>query len=65
MIWFGPGDPMMRLDAGLVWRTTRTPEGPATYRAQATDEGIHLSVWGEGCDWIIEHSGGTARVRMF
>ncbi len=56
MIWLGPGDPLMRIDRGVVCRATRTPDGSATYRAQRTDRGIHLTAWGEGSAWICEHA---------
>src|ERR1700685_1779364 len=35
----GPQDPAFRTDeAGSIWRTTRTPDGPATIRVRARRE---------------------------
>jgi 3-methyladenine DNA glycosylase/8-oxoguanine DNA glycosylase len=46
----GPGDPTFHLDAaGALWRTTRTPEGPATlrYEQRGPDE-FRCGGWGPG-----------------
>jgi 3-methyladenine DNA glycosylase/8-oxoguanine DNA glycosylase len=53
----GGGDPTFRreLDRPVVWRTVRTPDGPATLRlAQHTDGTVHAYAWGEGAAWAIE-----------
>jgi 3-methyladenine DNA glycosylase/8-oxoguanine DNA glycosylase len=45
-------DPTMRWDAGAVWRTMRTPDGPATLHLQGTRE-IKATAWGPGAEWAI------------
>lgn len=47
----GPGDPAMRVDAGAVWRTTSTPDGPATVRLRAGAGRIGVAAWGPGARW--------------
>ena len=51
----GHADPCHRVDAdGAVWRTTRTPEGPATYRiANRGPHEIACSAWGSGAEWVV------------
>src|ERR1700750_3290689 len=52
----GAGDPTFRreLDRPVVWRTVRTPDGPATLRlAQHADGGVHAYAWGTGAEWAI------------
>jgi len=56
----GAGDPTHRWDregrygpAG-VWRTSRTPEGPATlHLAQSANGDVHARAWGPGAEWMI------------
>ena len=52
----GRADPTFRLTpSGSVWRTIRTPEGPATLRlAQAADGPIHAAGWGAGAEWVVD-----------
>jgi 3-methyladenine DNA glycosylase/8-oxoguanine DNA glycosylase len=66
----GRGDPAFRVDeAGAVWRTSLTPDGPATLRVagrrqygsdlSARDgarDGAHIraEAWGPGADWILD-----------
>ncbi|MEU3722070.1 DNA-3-methyladenine glycosylase 2 family protein [Streptomyces sp. NPDC031705] len=51
----GPGDPAFRTTPdGSVWRATRTPEGPATLRVNATPEGADAEAWGPGRDWVLD-----------
>jgi 3-methyladenine DNA glycosylase/8-oxoguanine DNA glycosylase len=63
----GPQDPALRVDvAGAIWRTTLTPEGPATLRVRSTGQGpqtpgqpspgqlITASAWGGGAGWLLE-----------
>ncbi|HYN48091.1 MAG TPA: hypothetical protein VER83_04445, partial [Candidatus Nanopelagicales bacterium] len=53
----GPGDPTLRFSRdGSAWRTTRTPEGPATLRLVAEGDGIRAQAWGPGADWAIEQA---------
>ncbi|MGW6709210.1 DNA-3-methyladenine glycosylase family protein [Streptomyces sp. NPDC054956] len=52
----GPADPTFRTTPGTVWRTTRTPAGPATLRvglAPHTGE-VTADAWGPGADWILD-----------
>jgi 3-methyladenine DNA glycosylase/8-oxoguanine DNA glycosylase len=48
----GPGDPTMRIGRE-VWRTTRTPDGPATIRIARTDGGVEVEAWGPGADDVL------------
>ncbi len=50
----GTGDPTMRLSAREVWRTTRTPEGPATLRMTVDGSVVRAAAWGAGAGWAIE-----------
>ena len=60
----GRGDPTFRVDAaGAVWRTSLTPDGPATVRFTARRPGpageesapvVTAAAWGPGASWIIE-----------
>ena len=53
----GPGDPTMRFSRdGSTWRTSRTPEGPATLRLAAERDGIRAQAWGPGAGWAIEQA---------
>ncbi|NUK82768.1 DNA-3-methyladenine glycosylase 2 family protein, partial [Streptomyces lunaelactis] len=38
---------------GSVWRTSRTPQGPATLRVAAAGAEVHAEAWGPGADWIL------------
>jgi 3-methyladenine DNA glycosylase/8-oxoguanine DNA glycosylase len=45
---------------GSVWRTQRTPAGPASLhlepvRADAPHGGVHARAWGAGAEWSIAH----------
>src|SRR5215472_15911725 len=57
----GRGDPTFRVDeAGAIWRTSLTPDGPATIRvssrAGAGIPGIQVAAraWGPGATWILD-----------
>jgi len=53
----GPTDPTMRFSAdGSTWRTSRTPEGPATLRLILDGGAIRAQAWGPGGDWAIEQA---------
>jgi 3-methyladenine DNA glycosylase/8-oxoguanine DNA glycosylase len=48
----GKGDPAYhRTPDGALWRTTRTPEGPATQRISSADGVVESRSWGPGADW--------------
>ncbi|MCA9519164.1 MAG: hypothetical protein KC635_29715, partial [Myxococcales bacterium] len=51
---WGPGDPLTRLDPerAIAWRATRTPDGPASYRACLLPDAVVVDAWGEGADWV-------------
>lgn len=53
----GPYDPCYRVEGGAVWRTTRTPDGPATLRITAhaaTAPAVHAEAWGTGAQWALD-----------
>jgi 3-methyladenine DNA glycosylase/8-oxoguanine DNA glycosylase len=62
----GTGDPTYRVEYGpddgpvnAVWRTSLTPEGPATLRirvGRACDGEVEVDAWGEGAHWLIKQA---------
>ena len=53
----GRFDPTFRREADrpVVWRTVRTPCGPATLRlAQHASGAVHASAWGGGAEWAVD-----------
>jgi 3-methyladenine DNA glycosylase/8-oxoguanine DNA glycosylase len=51
----GGGDPTWRRTPdGAVWRTSRTPDGPCTFRVSVKDGGVHGQAWGPGAGWALE-----------
>jgi 3-methyladenine DNA glycosylase/8-oxoguanine DNA glycosylase len=62
----GRSDPTFRIDeAGAVWRTSLTPDGPATIRVkapapapaaagQAVGTPVLAQAWGPGADWLLD-----------
>ncbi len=52
----GRGDPAYRCDPdGTVWRTCRTPQGPATLRlaTRRSDGEVLATAWGDGAEWVL------------
>ena len=52
----GRGDPAFRVEpSGAVWRTTRTPHGPATLRVKTGGDGtaVLAAAWGPGAAWVL------------
>jgi hypothetical protein len=49
----GPGDRTIRLAAGRAWRTTRTPDGPATVALHHTGDEVRAEAWGPGADRVL------------
>lgn len=52
----GGGDPSYRREAnGTVWRTCRTPLGPATLRlsTRRSDGEVLATAWGDGAEWVL------------
>jgi 3-methyladenine DNA glycosylase/8-oxoguanine DNA glycosylase len=59
----GRSDPTFRIDeAGAVWRTSLTPDGPATIRVTAPFPAasapagplVQAQAWGPGADWLLD-----------
>lgn len=53
----GAGDPTVRHDAaGALWRTTRTPDGPATLRLVVRPAAAEVlaTAWGPGAGWALD-----------
>jgi 3-methyladenine DNA glycosylase/8-oxoguanine DNA glycosylase len=46
----GAGDPTFRTVDDGVWRTTTTPDGPATVRISATGGEVRVTGWGPGAE---------------
>jgi 3-methyladenine DNA glycosylase/8-oxoguanine DNA glycosylase len=55
----GKHDPTVQLGRDVVVRATRTPDGPATYRAEHGGDRVEVTAWGDGADWILEHAPAT------
>jgi 3-methyladenine DNA glycosylase/8-oxoguanine DNA glycosylase len=51
----GPADPTMRIGRE-VWRTTRTPDGPATIRFAHHARGVEVEAWGPGADSVLSRA---------
>ncbi|WP_104163875.1 DNA-3-methyladenine glycosylase [Cryobacterium sp. N22] len=50
----GRGDPTARADSAGLWRTQRTPLGPATLLLrQGADGVVDARAWGPGAEWCI------------
>jgi 3-methyladenine DNA glycosylase/8-oxoguanine DNA glycosylase len=51
----GPGDPTFRIEpSGAVWRTSLTPDGPATMRVSGrSGAAVSASAWGPGAGWLL------------
>lgn len=51
----GPRDPAFRTGpGGVVWRTSLTPDGPATLRAGTEPGGVvAATAWGPGAAWLL------------
>ena len=50
----GTGDPTLRYADDGVWRTTTTPDGPATVRLAGGAAGVRISAWGPGAGWAAD-----------
>jgi 3-methyladenine DNA glycosylase/8-oxoguanine DNA glycosylase len=53
----GAQDPAFRTDAsGAIWRTSLTPDGPATLRVVWDQRGpaVRATAWGSGAGWLLE-----------
>jgi 3-methyladenine DNA glycosylase/8-oxoguanine DNA glycosylase len=54
----GKGDPTILLSERAVLRASRTPDGPATLRADQDDDRIRVEAWGPGAEWALETAPG-------
>jgi hypothetical protein len=57
----GGGDPTHATDAaGTVWRTSLTPDGPATLRVglRSRDATVTARAWGPGAGWLLDRVPG-------
>ncbi|MBB2909695.1 3-methyladenine DNA glycosylase/8-oxoguanine DNA glycosylase [Streptosporangium becharense] len=51
----GAADPTWHKDAaGAIWRTSRTPDGPATLRVAARGGWVAATAWGPGAEWTLQ-----------
>lgn len=50
----GPRDPTTFVEAGTIWRTTRTPLGAATFRVRHAAGEVVASAWGDGADHVLD-----------
>lgn len=49
----GTHDPTMMVTSTAIWRTLRTPDGPATVHLSARGSEVEASAWGAGAEWAI------------
>lgn len=51
----GAGDPTQAEDGRVLWRASRTPEGPVTLRVEdrASEGAVGLTAWGPGRSWAL------------
>ncbi len=49
----GSYDPTMRWEGAAVWRTIRTPLGPATLHLHTRQSAVEAIAWGAGAEWAI------------
>ena len=52
----GTGDPTLRFAEDGVWRTTTTPDGPATVRLTGGVARLRVQAWGPGAGWAGRHA---------
>ena len=64
----GGGDPCHRVQPdGVLWRATRTPDGPVLLRLEtvAAEGAVRAHAWGPGADWALDGvsaaAGGAGR----
>lgn len=49
----GPRDPTVRFESGVVWRASRTDDGPATIRITRAAGGWRVMGWGPGAESAV------------
>jgi 3-methyladenine DNA glycosylase/8-oxoguanine DNA glycosylase len=47
-------DATHRIVDGALWRATRTPDGPATYRLVQDGPAVTMTAWGDGAGWVLD-----------
>ena len=47
-------DATHRLVDGALWRSTLTPDGPATYRLLQDGPVVTMTAWGDGAEWVLD-----------
>ncbi|MBV9291293.1 MAG: DNA-3-methyladenine glycosylase 2 family protein, partial [Frankiales bacterium] len=53
----GAGDPTQRRDgAGGLWRTSLTPDGPASLRLTVDGAEVAAAAWGPGARWLLDQA---------
>ena len=50
----GTHDPTCRFRDDGIWRTTRSPAGPATMRLVPDGGQVHVEAWGEGAEAVVD-----------
>jgi 3-methyladenine DNA glycosylase/8-oxoguanine DNA glycosylase len=55
----GGGDPAYATDAaGVVWRTSLTPDGPGILSVRSRDAVVTARAWGPGAGWLLDRVPG-------
>jgi 3-methyladenine DNA glycosylase/8-oxoguanine DNA glycosylase len=49
----GPRDPTVRIEGGVVWRASRTADGPATVRLSRAGDAWRAMAWGAGAERAV------------
>jgi 3-methyladenine DNA glycosylase/8-oxoguanine DNA glycosylase len=50
----GGGDPTHRRTSNGLWRTCRTPQGPAALHLRVLGDGVDVDAWGPGAQWALD-----------
>jgi len=50
----GGSDPTFRVQPDGLWRSARTPAGPATQRLRVIDGEVECLAWGPGAGWLLD-----------
>lgn len=51
----GAGDPTMTTAGPVIWRASRTPDGPATLALRGAPGGVvRAAAWGPGAEWALD-----------
>ncbi len=54
----GRADPTMLVSDSVLLHASRTPDGPATLRAQRQGDRFEVEAWGDGARWAMDHAPG-------